>query len=149
VLSSEVCDLRGNRLRRLPVLCGILIIFAVCPGCGQSRQLPVRPGMVIAEGYVTLDGAPLDAGQVTMIAETASNADDEDQWRIVTILNGKFEIEIAPGRYAVRIQKYEYFKNKDAKPLLPEKYDRKTTLSAEITERGPNRLSFQLESESG
>ena len=105
--------------------------------------------MVIAEGYVTLDGAPLDAGQVTMIAETASNADDEDQWRIVTILNGKFEIEIAPGRYAVRIQKYEYFKNKDAKPLLPEKYDRKTTLSAEITERGPNRLSFQLESESG
>ncbi len=131
---------------RISLLC--IAVFGVISGAGCSRtpNLYLRPGMVLAKGIVTLDGSPMDTGQIALISEGATNPGDDDQQHLASITNGHFEMEIAPGRYQVRIQKYEYEKRGIAKPLLPEKYNIKSELSTEISEKGPHQLSFSLQS---
>lgn len=126
-----------------------LILWGVifCIGCQPAGELSLLPGMLLVTGTVTLDGQPLDQGRITLISEEAADAEDPDQGQVATISNGTFQLQAAPGRYSVRIQKYQYDKKgRNGKPILPEKYDRKTTLSAEVSKSGLNPLSFQLES---
>ncbi|HWL10479.1 MAG TPA: hypothetical protein VNQ76_18890 [Planctomicrobium sp.] len=109
----------------------------------------ISPGNVFVRGTVLLDRIPLDGGRIAFVSEEAPDPKDEEQWHLAATTNGHFEIEIPPGRYHVRIQKYE--RNRESrrssdKPLLPRKYDQETTLSAEITEQGANSLLFELES---
>jgi len=130
------------------VISGVLLIFLTQSSCQNSHSPPARPGMVLIDGIVTLDQSPLDQGQVTLIDEELTNKDDDEQWRVASIVNGKFQLEAAPGRYQVQIQKYEYrSKPWTAIPLLPERYNKKSTLTAEIKTDGPNKLSFNLTSD--
>jgi len=137
--------------RRGPSSCFVALILllpgmGLCGGCQRSGELPVREGRVVAKGNVTLDKAPVDRGQISFVGTDLSDPDDRDQWHEASISSGKFEVEIPPGHYLVRIQKYKYDGKKTPEPLLPARYNDQTTLKAEISESGPNRISFQLES---
>jgi len=107
--------------------------------------LPGRPGFAIAEGEVLLDEEPLDRARITFVPQGDPNRTSKEDWIMATILDGHFRIEVPPGTYKVKIQKYEQ-DGYDLTPTLPVRYDGETTLSATITEDASEPLSFQLSS---
>ncbi len=56
---------RTSRVRRLPACLFLLTIFFLA-GCGGSERVPP---LASVKGKVTVDGAPVTAGQVTLAAE--------------------------------------------------------------------------------
>lgn len=124
-----------------------LAVTLVVSGCGGSGELAVLPGRVVAEGEVLLDGRPLESGVITLVPEDIPNQDDQDEWFMANISEGQFRVQARPANYLVRIQQYRYEGRKtEGAPLLHEKYDQKTTLTAKLSEQGPNKLRFQLQS---
>lgn len=132
--------------KRYVAILPLLLISCVFPaGCGGESAPPGRPGFAIAEGDVWLDEEPLDRARITFIPKNESSRKRKEDWLLATVLDGHFRIEVPPGNYTVRIQKYEQ-DGYDLKPTLPDRYDSETTLSATITEDLSEPLSFKLTS---
>ena len=124
------------------------VVFVGCSGDG-SRML---------EGTVTLDGEPLSAGSVQFFpaygTDGVATAGKIDQGRFVIPV----EKGMGPGKYRVEIwaalrktgKKVSDFATgqpvDEFEQVIPAKYNRESTLTAEITAAGPNRFEFKLTS---
>ena len=136
-------------LRRL---CGLLcaVVFLSVLGCGHS-------GRVSVEGTVTLDGQPLENGQIQFspLPGTAGPTAGAD------IVDGKFAIPPSGGPFAgnfrVQITKAGLTGKKVFDPrsnsmmdeyaqILPARYNEQSELEAEVAASGPNSFEFTLTS---
>jgi hypothetical protein len=131
---------------------GLLCILLVSSllGCGYG-------GRVSVEGTVTLDGRPLEKGQIQFIpmpGTTGPTAGGD-------VVGGKFAIPPAEGpfagRFRVQISQVGLTGRKIPNPrgsgmieeyaqILPARYNTESRLDAEVTARGPNRFEFTLTS---
>lgn len=138
----------------------VLVIFAVALllcGCGSGRDPHGRQAI---SGAVNFKGQPLDPGTIQFIAsETGKDASAG-----ALIREGRYQIPreqgLPPGTYRVVITSPEA--NKTDGPIMPPghpgvkmpplgteripaKYNRETTLTAEVTDGGANSFDFNLE----
>jgi hypothetical protein len=138
----------------LAVLLSALVCGAGCES-GATDDLP-RNGV---SGTITLDGQPLAKGLISFDPDKGQ-ADAVSAGAVVT--EGSYSIArnegLTPGKYRVSIRSSaggESAATKEApgmppkkreKDPIPEKYNAKTTLSAEVTEGGSNVFDFELTS---
>ena len=116
-------------------------------GCGSSDLK--GPKLLPVKGTVTLDGKPMETGEVIFTASgNAAVAAFE-------VKGGSFSGEAAEGENKVAVMMY-----KDAPPImmgdqkvegqktnvLPAKYNHQTTLSAKVAESGANEFKFDVTS---
>jgi hypothetical protein len=128
------------RLRLLPL---VALLAAGCSG---------TPGTVSVRGVVTVDGRPAPDGSVRF-----TPSDGQGPSQAAFLRDGRFETELRPAQYQVRIS--IPVEGKAAKPadtaagageppvgeLLPPRYNVKTELSLTVT--GPsNDTRFELQS---
>ena len=111
---------------------------------------PERPPLEEVTGIVTLDGSPL-AGATVRFLPRKNHADPSrgSSSDAVTGPDGRFELRYSKdamgavlGPHLVQIIAFD----EDNQPL-PQEYNRKTKLSAEVTEGGDNDFEFALTSE--
>jgi hypothetical protein len=131
------------------LLAGSLLVCAALlsgSGCGDkkagSKSVPVS-------GKVNLDGKPLAEGDITFVGEPGSVPDT------IQVTNGTFEGTARVGKRKVEIRAYKLEKPPptatggvtDSKVnYLPEQYNTRTTLTAEVTESGVNPNTFDVKS---
>ncbi|WP_437201280.1 hypothetical protein [Planctomicrobium sp. SH664] len=130
---------------------GDRLIVAACllllTGCAKP-QLQTANGMVIATGTVTLDGNPLDPAQIKFVIPDAAGKGAAESY-VAAISKGKFEIEVPPGDFRVEIRQLIETSNSAAgggpvKQVLPKQWNEASTLTATITQSGPNDIKFDL-----
>jgi hypothetical protein len=153
---------------RLPVAVsarrGVVIALAVLPlaaGCGGRASGPSRAA---AHGEVRVDDVPLKAGVIRFVPQAKGPV------ALTTIKDGRFalsaangpvlgtnsiEIVAAPaanplaGATDIRAAWTNYAKTKQGPPVdtaVPAKYNQRSTLSVEVSAKGPNTFDFQLAS---
>ena len=121
-------------------------------GCsGNSDGLPREA----VSGTVTLDGQPLPEGLIQFLPSSPKEVMSGG----AVIEGGKFSIArnegLLPGTYRVEISSSTGLEppppgeppgpaKGTAKDLIPEQYNRKTTLTAEVRAAGPNTFDFPL-----
>jgi len=135
-------------LRRL-FCTGLPTLLVIClVGCGESG--PPQPSRTKVQGTVTLDGAPLEKGTISLTSE-----EDVRLGRPAggsEIVNGKYEMLVTPGKKQVAIRAPKESGQPDDTGLvptvesIPAKYNTKTELEAEVQETGPQTLDFSLTS---
>lgn len=126
-------------------LCAMLIpAIAAWAGCEKKELQRIRPGWTLTKGTVTLDQKPLDDARISFVPQGLTPAKNQEKWHSTVILQGEFQIEIPPGVYDVRIQKYHEKPGYVLETTIPMQYDSKTTLSATILLDEPNELSFEI-----
>jgi hypothetical protein len=121
-------------------------------GCGGVDDAPAT---VAVEGEVTFDGKPLPTGEIIFRpAEGNGRAD------AASIKDGQYSLECTLGGKAVTItalrevagvvvQELETGESGgEVEQYIPETYNDRTTLTADVTESGDNTFNFPLESES-
>jgi hypothetical protein len=133
-------------------LAALMLIGLV--GCGASGEPPRET----ISGTVTFDGEPLQEGTIQFMPETPSTQ-ATSAWGRVS--GGKFEVlrDQGPssGRYSVTIisggdgaagQPAGAMPGEGTpvKEKIPEKYNARTTLTAEVKQGGPNTYEFALKS---
>jgi hypothetical protein len=133
-----------------------LVILVACAGCSSAGDgLPRQP----IDGTVTLDGQPLATGFITF---TPAAGQPTQSGGIIT--GGRFSVPRdqgpVPGKYSISINSAsaevtlppEEVKtglpghvppNRTRDPI-PDKYNAKTTLTAEVKEGGGNSFQFDL-----
>lgn len=126
----------------------LLIVVAVgLVGCGGPNDAPTR---VTVTGEVTFDGKPLSKGDIIFRPEEGNFADAGK------IADGKYEMEVVPGKYRVEITSLQEVpgtaktlasgeSGAEMEQVIPEKYNGKSELSAEVSESGENKFDFKLE----
>ena len=109
-----------------------ILILAVA-GCGGD-------GLTATRGMVTLDGRPLERGQIDF-----EPAEGPGPRASAKIHDGQFEVRVTPGKMKVRITggkvvgQHPFSEDPGSPPvediqlLVPERYNVKSTLSREIT----------------
>jgi hypothetical protein len=130
----------------------LLLVFSGCfiAGCGSSAKLmPV-------EGKVTLDGKPLPAGHVTLIADATKG--NQSAMRLSGIVNkdGMYRIESERGRgapigaYKVIVFQGLPMPGIETSVTIPEKYQNEETtdLQVEVTQKSaPGAHNLQLKTD--
>ncbi len=116
-------------------------------GCnGDAAAEPTYP----VQGTVTLDGAPLDEGEIYFISPATGQVD------ILPIRNGRFQGEASAGTRNVQIMAYREtmqapMPGEDPEPslenYLPARYHAESILEAEVQPGGDNQFTFELESD--
>jgi hypothetical protein len=112
-------------------------IYLVCSGCSHDK-----PDGIKIKGMVTLDGVPLETGNITF------HRKDIDQSFGSVILNEKYETYVQPGEMIVRITATRQVGTKSRndfpgdtvidpvfESIIPEKYHSKTTLNCVVDEK--------------
>jgi hypothetical protein len=131
-----------------------LLLLGLAAGCGSDDG----PNRRAVSGIVTVDGQPLDGGAVFL--EPTSFESGTGTAVGATIRHGEFTISRdrgpLPGRYRVRIYASsgvqapprEGQTDKIRRPMverLPDVYNTRSELHAEVSARGPNRFRFELQ----
>jgi hypothetical protein len=122
--------------------------FAICfaisctlvAGCQKSSDL------VQVVGTVTWKGQPMPSGMVVF------KPDDSHQPPVGGKINdGKFMLKTKPGKMKVQIEAVRDTKNRDPQTnaflgemYVPNRYNRETTLEANVTREGKNSFDFPL-----
>lgn len=146
-------------IRTLASVFGIVLIGLLMSGCQPSKN-PL--GRLPATGSVTLDGAPLDAGEIQF---QPKQADAKAVNTAAVIKGGAYslaaEVGLLPGTYAVSItsappppaatstdpvQAMQDASKPPPADRIPRKYNQETTLKAVVTKEGPNKFDFDLKS---
>jgi hypothetical protein len=110
-------------------------------GCGGSAQT--------ISGTVTLDNAPVEDGHIAFVPEGRGTSAGG------TISKGKYSCQVPRGKYRVEInaskmmplppgQKGMYGDKEEMRQYIPEKYNNKSELTADVT--GPATLNYDLKS---
>jgi len=132
-------------LRRSAAVLVIGLFLVGLAGCGSRASV---------QGSVTFDGTPIDNGSITFVPDSSSG-----QKATAQIKDGKYVIESdrgpAPGKYKVEVTWVKAGPAKkggdpdvqqgDGKQMLPDKFNKATTLTAEI-KSGSNTVNFDLKS---
>jgi hypothetical protein len=133
-------------------LCRLLCVVALASllGCGHG-------GRVSVEGTVTLDGRPMEKGQIQFSPLPGSTGPTAG----ADVVNGKFAIPPSDGPFAgkfrVQISQVGLTGRKIPNPrgsgmideyaqILPARYNTDSRLEAEVTATGPNRFEYPLTS---
>jgi len=128
------------------------LCLTVVPGCGGAGDGIVRQPV---SGRVTLDGKPLDHGEITLNPIQAGPSAGG------TIAAGAFAIDRpegpSVGRYRVMIMSIQptgrQVRDVDSPPgttvaelsnIIPDRYNTKTELEVEVKNSGPNTMTFDL-----
>ncbi|PQO48184.1 hypothetical protein [Blastopirellula marina] len=131
-----------------------LLLFAVCTvavaltGCGGDSG----PKTVDVTGTVSLDGTPVDEGQIYF------RADDGSATCSAPIREGKYDCKVTPGAKTIEIIGYRIVPGKfeEVNPgektpvkemFIPKKFNSKTTLTLSVSEdKDKMEENFTLES---
>jgi len=120
----------------------LFVSFIACLGCDSG------PRLYEIKGKVSFDGIPVAKGDITLRPEKPSTAPQG-----ATIKDGSFQIKASEGKYKVEIISTRVVPGKkgpmgeDAiEEFIPQKYNTKTTLEAEVKSSGKNELIFELTS---
>jgi hypothetical protein len=120
----------------------LFVSFLACLGCDSG------PSLYEIKGKVSFDGVPVAKGDITLRPEKPSTAPQG-----ATIKDGSFQMKASEGKYKVEIISTRVVPGKkgpmgeDAiEEFIPEKYNTKTTLGAEVKTTGNNELIFELTS---
>ena len=132
-----------------------VLLLAVCNAlvaCGPGSDAPATYPV---SGKVTLDGTPLAEGQISF-RDAATKVRSYGG----PIKNGEYSFESAAGKKNVVITARREVPGKKGEPAapdepapplieqyIPEQYNEKTTLTAEVTESGENKFDFELTGE--
>ncbi|QDU40956.1 hypothetical protein Mal4_53190 [Maioricimonas rarisocia] len=131
---------------RLHLTLSVLGLFFLC-GCGGSDELQ----RVSVDGTVTLDGEPLPDGEIVLRPTDEPGAADGGK-----IEEGSFSFEATPGAKTVEITawreipgSHEQLESGESgssrEQYVPQEYNEKTTLTADIPESGlESPLTFEL-----
>ncbi len=128
----------------------IAVTVALLAGCGHANGI----GM---DGYVTLDGLPIESGNIVFQPMTARVGGASAGADIVygqftippdfRIKSGKFRVEIiAVKKTGRRIKDMIGDTIDELQNLIPNRYNKQSELTAEITSSGPNHFEFALTS---
>ncbi|MEZ6129841.1 MAG: hypothetical protein R3C59_14255 [Planctomycetaceae bacterium] len=130
---------------RALLFCCVGIVAVATTGCGESG-----PATYPVTGTVTFDGAPVEEGRITFRPVSGAKAFAAE------IKNGEYSFEGEPGKMAVEVTASRIIPGKfdDSNPddepqpvgemYIPEQYNAKTTLEAEIQASGENKFNFDL-----
>ncbi len=135
---------------------GTGLMFIGLVGCAGDAQVDDGLARQAVAGTVTMDGQPLDSGQIQFIPTDPSSGGGTSG----TIQGGRFEIDDfrgpAPGTYQVVISSQapamlaEGEMPGEAPPPSPEEipaiYNRNTTLNATVDASGENTFEYVLKS---
>jgi hypothetical protein len=138
---------RAVRTAAVSLGCGLLLATAGCNRDSLRRQA--------VSGTVTLYNQPLELGVIEFFPNDGHSTTGVG----AGIANGTFRIPkekgLSPGTYLVRINAPDRVAPASGPPgsdfgrvpkeKIPEKYNAKTTLTAEVTDGGPNEFTFNLE----
>ena len=131
----------------------MLVICGLAVGCG-GKSGPVK---VTVTGKITLDGKPVPNGQVIFNDAAGAVAADSGE-----IKNGQFSFQSKLGSKKVSISSMQPTEKKavvggipgdpisDKNPatvyedIIPEKYNAKTELKVDVTQKGPNDFPLTL-----
>ena len=115
------------------------LVLLLAAGCSRSEFVTVA-------GDVTWNGAPLSDGEVIFTAD-----DKRIQPAAGKLKDGKFEFLSKPGKMRVEVQAVRKTGKKhpihgfDLTELyIPARYNTETELTAEVTQDGENRFTFNL-----
>lgn len=141
-------------MKFIPFLAAVLSIAVL--GCGGSDG----PEMQQVRGQVTLDGKPIETGEIIFRPLDADVRSDAG-----TIENGTFSFPTTAGRKLVEISAMGIVEGKQAsaggnpgdpigpdnpahvfEELVPARYNSESKLNAEVTPDGDNEFNFKLES---
>ena len=124
-------------------VCAVLVLGGVV-GCSSD-------GRVGSSGMITYDGQPLADGAISFHPIDTSLAPEGG-----LIINGAFQIRSRPGRHRVEIYASRPKVGvveltpgmTPTEQFIPARYNADSSLEVDVIERGPNRFSFELVSES-
>jgi hypothetical protein len=123
------------------------LLCLVAAGCGQASGQP-EPQRFPVHGAVTLDGKPLASGLIYFKTIQTGAVDSAE------IKDGKFEGKAQAGDRRVEICSYETVQPAADDPMgtviqrntLPPRYHLESSLTAKVTQEGPNEFNFELSS---
>lgn len=127
----------------------LFLVTFLLPGCSGNLD---PYGRLPVSGSVTLDGQPLPNGEIAFTSESVVPVVSGGK-----IIDGKFSVPqqqgLPPGTYKVAItsMKEIVHPSGDAmnhpteyKELIPENFNKKSTLTAEVTAQSENKFSFDV-----
>jgi hypothetical protein len=139
-------------VRQIWCFCLVALFLVPC-ACNSSSSPHVQETYPVS-GSVTLDGEPLADGEINFLTPQEGTLD------IVHITNGKFQGQAKAGSRRVEIKAFREEKPAEQGELsmpgadeptrinyIPSRYNTESTLTAEVTEAGPNEFTFELKSE--
>jgi hypothetical protein len=121
-------------------LAGLALVYL--GGCGGPRA----ERSVTVSGTVNLDGQPLKEGEISFVPDP----NDGKPPGVAKVSDGKFSGPSRPGKKKVEIHSRQPTGKKlsTGEPVMedkiPAKYNTNTTLTADVTESGPNEFTFDL-----
>ncbi len=120
----------------------LFVLLLASFGCDSG------PSLYEITGKVSFDGVPVAKGDITLRPEKPSIAPQG-----AMIKDGSFQMKASEGKYKVEIISTRVVPGKkgpmgeDAiEEFIPQKYNTKTTLGAEVKTTGKNELIFELTS---
>ena len=141
---------RRLNMSKICALLSITLVSTVLVGCGGA---PEGPALYSVTGPVTFDGAPVDTGRIQFRMKQGSGLSYSAE-----IKGGQYSLQSEAGAVSVEITasrpipgKFDT-SNPDDEPqpvgemYIPEKYNAKTELSAEVAATGENKIPFELTS---
>jgi hypothetical protein len=141
---------------RSVLITATVVLLSVCGACNRGKSLDRQA----ISGHVTLDARPLDSGSIQF-----SPVDKDGIMGGISIVDGVYQIPkakgIPPGKYTVQIMSADK-SHATARPAgapgdvppplkerIPEQYNSKSQLSAEVKSGGENVFDFSLSSRPG
>jgi hypothetical protein len=114
-------------------------------GCARSSS-DHEPEAYEVSGTVTLDGQPLEQGGILF-----KLPDDRLPPASATIEDGEFSLKTRAGLSRVEIRSPREGPNATQRmsrfvESIPDRYNQKSTLTADVVPAGPNRFEFRLQS---
>jgi hypothetical protein len=107
-----------------------------------------RPAMYRVTGSVSFDGQPVENGEIIFVSVEKGTAPDAGR-----IANGSYDMLVKTGKKRVEIRASRPVVGGKPNPMgpvyhdyIPEKYNGRTTLLAEVTPDGENRFDYELKS---
>jgi len=133
-----------RRIQRWHVA-GALLVVVWPAGCGTRG-----PALVPVSGSVTFDGAPVETGEIVFRAADGAVASHAGQ-----IMAGRYAIRSTAGPKRVEIIATRppatvvqnpggSGESTPAEMYVPDRYNARSTLTADVTASGPNRFDFEL-----
>jgi len=123
-----------------------VVVLLIANGCSCERKVPKTE----VKGTVTLDGQPMANGDV--IFRTAGTASVD----ILKVTGGQFAGQAEIGKRAVEVYSYKTIQMEPGSPgydpagmkqnIIPEKYNARSELTADVVQGGENNFKFEVKS---